>query len=60
MSDLINFLVKIGVVLALVGQLPRATLFMKKEFIRVQQKGLGSLEEFTHSLQEGRPVREKF
>lgn len=57
MSDLISIFVKIALLIALAGQLPRATAFMAIGFIRVQQRGLGSLGEFSRALQEGRPVK---
>lgn len=53
MSELINCLVKIGFFLVMVGQLPKATVFMAKEFAKVQHRGLGSLEKFSHALQRG-------
>jgi len=53
MSEIIKYLLGIEMTVCAVGQLPRATAFMAKEFARVQHQGLGSLEKFTRALQGG-------
>ncbi len=50
MSEIIKYLVGIAIIVGTAGQLPRVTVFVAKEFARVQQKGLGSLTKLTEAL----------